>query len=113
MRGRRPSFSSTVLTVAPQIVVSCTLATGTPNCPGQTGQTAASTPTVPTGGRNPQKALFPHVGKGPDVSRRQAAALHLERRGAGQPALSQDAKARLPRAHANADQCPLGTRYVA
>ena len=30
MRGRRPSFSSTVLTIDPRIVVSCTHTTGTP-----------------------------------------------------------------------------------
>jgi phage tail protein X len=35
---------------------------------GQTGHTAASAPAVPTGGRNPQKALCPDLGKGPDVS---------------------------------------------
>src|SRR5262249_14936008 len=39
-----------------------------PDRSGQTGHTAASAPAVPTGGRHPQKALFPYFGKGPDVS---------------------------------------------
>src|SRR5262249_4201525 len=74
-----------------------------PDRSGQTGQTAASAPAVPTSGRHPQKALFPYFGKGPDVSGRQTAALHLECGGAGQPALSQDAKECLPGADASAD----------
>jgi hypothetical protein len=39
-----------------------------PDRSGQIGQTAASAPVVPTGGRHPQKALCPYLGKGPDVS---------------------------------------------
>jgi len=40
------------------------------------GQTPASAPAVPTGGQHPQKTLFSYLGKGPDVSGRQTAALH-------------------------------------
>src|SRR5262245_55185558 len=84
-----------------------------PDRSGQTGQTAASALAVPTGGRNPQKALFSYFGKGPDVSGRQTAALHLECGGAGQPALSQDAKECLPGADASADPCAPCAGYVA
>src|SRR4029434_2492892 len=84
-----------------------------PDRSGQTGHTAAAAPAVPPGGQNPQKALFPYLGKGLDVSRRQAATLHLECGGAGQPALSQDAKECLPGADARADPCAPGAGYVA
>src|SRR5512132_484933 len=40
-----------------------------PDRSGQIGHPAASAPAVPTGGRNPQEALCPYLGKGPDVSR--------------------------------------------
>src|SRR4029434_1361084 len=84
-----------------------------PDRSGQTGSTAASAPAVPPGGQNPQKALCPYLGKGLDVSRRQAAARHLECGGAGQPALSQDAKECLPGADASADPRASGAGYVA
>src|SRR5262249_24157881 len=84
-----------------------------PDGSGQIGHTAASAPAVPTGGRHPHKALCPYLGTGPDVSGRQAATLHLECSGAGQPALSQEAKECLPGADASADPCLLGLGYVA
>src|SRR5207253_10419819 len=40
-------------------------------------------------------------------------ALDIECRGAGQPALSQDAKTGLPGTHAGTDPCTLGAGYVA
>ena len=60
-----------------------------------------------------EKLFAPTLGKSPDVSLPQAVALNLKCGGAGQPALSQDAKAGLPCAHASTDLCPLGTGYVA
>jgi hypothetical protein len=73
-----------------------------PDRSGHTGHTAAA-PAVPPGGPNPHKALFPSLGQGLDVSRRQAAALHLACGGAGQPARSQEAKECRPGADASAD----------
>jgi len=49
-------------------VIQARSALSDPDRSGQTGQTAASAPAVPTGGRHPQKALFPYLGKGSDVS---------------------------------------------
>src|SRR5262249_11915334 len=40
-----------------------------PDCPRQTGQVAAAAPAVPPSGGDPEETLFPHVGKGPHVSR--------------------------------------------
>ena len=40
-----------------------------PDRSGQTRHTAASAPAVPPGGGDLEEALFPHVGKGPHVSR--------------------------------------------
>jgi len=54
-----------------------------PDGPRQAGATASSSLALPTAGRYTQEALFPYLGKGPDVSRREAAALHLACRGAG------------------------------
>src|SRR5712691_9679667 len=62
----------------------------------------------------PHSSLLPaHLGKSPDVSRRYAAALHLECGGTRQPALSQEATQRLPGAYASADPCAPCTGYVA